>query len=291
MKIGITGITGLIGRHTAALARARGHEVIGFSRSPRRPGCRGFSIHETPDIGDCDGIVNLAGETVAGLWTPAKRRAIHDSRVLGTRRIVEAMRESRTPPRVLVSGSAIGIYGDTGEEAADEHSHQGTGFLAEVCEAWEQEALRAAELGVRVVLLRTSVALSREGGALAAMLPVFRLGLGGKLGNGRQWFSWIHIEDEAAMIMDSVEHPIHGPINATAPNPVRNVEFTRTLARVLHRPAFLGVPAFALRAAAGEFASEMLDSRRVLPTAAGEAGFRFKHPGLGEALSELLGGG
>ena len=292
MKIGITGVTGLIGRRCAALARERGHEVIGFSRNPKRPGCRPFSTDEAPDVTGCDAILNLAGESVAGLWTPAKRRAIRDSRVLGTRRIVEAIRKADNPPRVLVNGSATGIYADTGDAMAGEEAPHGSGFLAEVCEAWEAEALQAAASGIRVVLLRTGMVLARDGGALAAMLPVFRLGLGGKLGSGRQWITWIHIEDEAALALATLENKtIQGPLNATAPTPARNADFTRALAEALGRPAFFMVPSFALRAALGGFAAELLESRRIVPAAAAKAGFAFRFPALPEALADLLGSG
>jgi len=291
LKIGITGVTGLIGRRVAALARERGHEVIGFARNPQRggPGCRRFSTEEVPDVTGCDAILNLAGESVVGLWTPAKRRAIKLSRVLGTQRIVEAIRRTKHPPRVLVNGSATGIYGDTGDAVTDEGGRHGREFLAEVCEAWEEAALEARGAGVRVALLRTGMVLARDGGALAAMLPVFRLGLGGKLGNGRQWVSWIHIDDEAALALAAIENEtIHGPLNGTAPNPERNADFTRALAGRLRRPAIFRVPAFALRAAAGGFAAELLESRRIVPAAAAKAGFAFKFPGLEGALEDLV---
>jgi hypothetical protein len=291
MNIGITGITGLIGRRVAALARERGHQVIGFTRHPgcAGPGSRRLGIEEPPDVTGCDAILNLAGETVIGLWTPAKRRAIKESRVLATRRIVEAIRAAKNPPRVLVNGSAIGIYGDTADAVTDEAAPHGAQFLADVCEAWEAEALQAREAGARVALLRTGMVLSRQGGALAAMLPVFRLGLGGKLGSGRQWVSWIHIEDEAALALAALENEtIHGPVNGVAPNPVRNEDFTRALARALKRPAFLTVPAFALRAAAGGFSAELLESRRIIPAAATKAGFAFRFPALQGALEDLL---
>jgi uncharacterized protein (TIGR01777 family) len=291
MKIGITGAGGLIGRHVAALARERGHEVIGFTRDPegRGPGWRHFSTSEPPDLKGCDAILNLAGESVIGLWTPGKRRKIRESRVLATRRIVEAMQSAAVPPRVLVNGSAIGFYGDTGDRAVDEQSPRGSGFLADVCEAWEAEALRARESGARVALLRTGVVFSTEGGALAAMLPAFRLGLGGRLGSGGQWIAWIHIADEAALALEAIENEtIHGPVNATAPNPVTNAEFTKTLAATLHRPSIFGVPAFALRAALDGFASELLESRRILPAAAMAAGFQFQYPSLPDALRQLL---
>jgi hypothetical protein len=294
MKIGICGVTGLIGQRVAVLARARGHEVIGFTRHPREEGqdgavSRQFSTEEATDLTGCEAIVNLAGESVLGVWTPAKRRRIRESRVQGTRRIVDAICQMRNPPGVLVNGSAIGIYGDTGERVTEEGALHGGGFLAEVCEAWEEEALRARESGVRVALLRTGMVLAREGGALAAMLPVFRLGLGGKLGDGRQWVSWIHLEDEAALALAAVENEaIAGPLNATAPNPVRNEDFTRALAERLGRPALLRVPGFALRAATGGFSVELLESRRIVPAAAARVGFAFKYPELREALADLL---
>jgi uncharacterized protein (TIGR01777 family) len=295
MKIGITGVTGLIGRRVAALARERGHEVIGFTRNPERrgPEWRRFSTEEMPDVTGCDAILNLVGESVIGLWSRGKRRAIRDSRVQATRRIVEAIRAvsgvGKKPPRVLVNASGIGIYGEMGDQVTDEGARRGNGFLAEVCEAWEGEALRARETGTRVALLRTGMVLGREGGALAAMLPVFRLGLGGKLGNGRQWVSWIHIEDEAALALAALEdETIDGPVNGTAPNPVRNVDFTRALAGRLGRPAFFAVPGFALRAAAGGFAAELLESRRIVPAAAAKAGFAFRFPEIEGALDDLL---
>ncbi len=289
MKIGITGISGLIGQRVAALARERGHEVIGFSRNPNRPDFRRFTTAGPPDVTGCDAIVNLAGESVIGLWTSAKRRAIMNSRVLGTRRMVEAIRATPEPPRVLVNGSAIGLYGDTGDTVTDEAGRHGKNFLAQVCDAWEEEALEARAAGARVALLRTGMVLSPKGGALAAMLPVFRAGLGGKLGTGRQWISWIHIEDEAALILAAVENDtFHGPLNATAPNPVRNADYTKALARALHRPALFTVPAIALRVAAGGFSAELLESRRIIPAAAAQAGFAFKFPTLEEALADLL---
>ena len=291
MRLGITGATGLIGRRVAALARQRGHEVVGFTRHPegRGAGWRRFTTAEPPDITGCDAILNLAGESVIGLWTSAKRRAIKESRVLGTRRIVEAIQSASEPPRVLVNSSGIGIYGDGGDQVTDEAAPHGSAYLAEVCEEWEAEALRAREAGARVVLLRTGMVLSPEGGALGAMLPIFRLGLGGNLGNGRQWVSWIHIEDEAELALAALlDEGFDGPVNATAPNPVRNADFTSALASKLHRPAFFSAPAFALRVAAGGFSAELLESRRIIPAAAAKAGFAFRFPAIEQALDDLL---
>jgi uncharacterized protein (TIGR01777 family) len=291
MKIGITGITGLIGSRVAALARERGHQIIGFSRHPERggPGWRRLTRDQTPDVSGCDAILNLAGESVIGIWTPAKKRMIRESRVMATRNIVNAILDAPEPPRVLVNGSAIGFYGDTGDEPADERAGRGSGFLPDVCEAWEHEALRLAETGTRVALLRTGVVLAREGGALAAMLPIFRLGLGGRLGNGRQWMSWVHIDDEAALALAALENEAYqGPVNATAPNPARNAAFTHALAHTLRRPAFFRVPALALKLAAGGFSEELLGSRRIIPAAAAKAGFAFRFPAIEGALENLL---
>jgi uncharacterized protein (TIGR01777 family) len=240
----------------------------------------------------CDAILNLAGENVAGIWTEGKRRAIRESRIEATRRIVEGMRRARKPPTVLVNGSATGIYGDTGEAAMDEAGPHGSGFLAEVCEAWEGEAVKARETGARVALLRTGIVLAREGGALAAMLPAFKLGLGGKLGDGRQWMSWIHLEDEAALALAAIEDARYeGAVNGTAPEAVRNGEFTKTLAKALRRPGVMWVPAIALKTALGGFSAEVLESRRVTPGVAGRLGFGFRFPTLEGALGDLVGGG
>jgi uncharacterized protein (TIGR01777 family) len=297
MRIGITGMTGLIGRRVAELARRRGHEVIGFTRHPegRGPGWRRFDLDKPPDVTGCDAILNLAGESVVGLWTPSKRRRILESRVVGARRIVDAIfgaRKAGGPgvPQVLVNGSAIGFYGNRGETALEETAEPGHGFLAEVCQAWEREALRARGSGARVALLRTGMVLAADGGALAAMLPVFRLGLGARLGSGRQWIAWIHIEDEARLALAALENAgIEGPVNLTAPNPVRNADFTRHLAAAVSRPALFAVPSFALRMVLDGFADELLESRRVLPAAVVKAGFVFQFPSLPEAFANLLG--
>ena len=292
MTIGLTGATGFLGGRIIDLALRRGHEVVAFTRSPERviAGCemRRFTLDAPPDLRGCEAIVHLAGEPVVGLWTAAKKRRIVESRVLGTRRIVEGIAALAEKPEVFVSGSAIGFYGDRGDEELTEASPAGRGFLAETVQAWEAEARRAK--GVRTVLLRTSIVLGKGGGALRAMAPAFRLGLGGPLGDGRQWLSWIHLEDLATLALFAIEDlDVSGPLNAAAPWPVRNADFTRTLARTLHRPAFLRVPAFALRAALGGFAAELLDSKRVLPAAAANHGFGFKFPELEPALKDVLG--
>ncbi|MDB6175330.1 MAG: Cell division inhibitor [Chthoniobacteraceae bacterium] len=292
MNIGITGATGFIGHRLIDVALRRGHEVIAFSRNPEAPipGCemRVFSESKVPDISKCEALVHLAGEPVFGLWTPSKKRRIRESRVQGTRRIVEAINASATPPEVFVSGSAIGYYGESGERELTELSASSDGgFLSRVCHEWEAEAIKA--ISTRVVLLRTSIVLGKQSGALKMMAPIFRAGLGGKLGSGDQWMSWIHIEDEIRLILFAIENmDIAGPLNASAPWPVRNAEFTETLARTVHRPAFLHVPAFALLPL-GEFRSELLDSKRVLPAVASDHQFGFQFPELGSALKHLLG--
>ena len=291
MNLGVTGATGFIGRAIIDHALRRGHEVVAFTRHPERavPGCtmRAFAAERAPDLSGCDAIIHLAGEPILGLWTPAKKRRIVESRVQGTRRIVEAINASAAKPEVLVCGSAIGFYGDGGEHELTEQASAGTGFLAETVQAWEAEALKVAD--VRVVLLRTAIVLGKEGGALAAMAPLFRAALGGRLGDGQQWMSWIHLEDEARLALFAVENlDVRGPLNAAAPWPVRNADFTQTLARTLHRPAFLHVPAFAFRAL-GELSRELLDSKRMLPAAALEHGFGFRFSEIEPALKDLLG--
>lgn len=291
MIIGLTGASGFIGRAFIDAAHRRGHEIVAFSRSTKHslPGCemRAFTLDAPPDVRGCEAIVHLAGEPVAGLWTAEKKRRIRESRVLGTRRMVEAIAAADPKPEVFVSGSAVGYYGDSGDKELDEASPPGSGFLSEVVKAWEAEASRAE--GVRTVLLRTAVVLGAKSGALKTMLPAFRLGLGGPLGNGQQWMPWIHIDDMAALALFAVEDlSIHGPLNASSPWPVRNSEFTATLAKVLHRPAFLRVPSFLLRALLGGFATEVLDSRRVVPSIATAHQFPFTYPELNPALGDLL---
>ena len=290
MLLGITGATGFIGRRVIDIALGRGHEVAAFTRSPERaiPGCemRAFSLEAPPDLRGCEAVIHLAGESVAGLWTAAKKRRIRESRVLGTRRVVEAIGGMDSPPEVLVGGSAAGFYPDAGDAELTEASASGSGFLAETVQAWEAEAMRLEQ--TRVVRLRTGIVLGKGGGALRAMTPVFRAGLGAQIADGRQWMPWIHLEDEARLILFAVENlDIHGALNATAPWPVRNADFTRMLARTLRRPALFRVPAFALRML-GDFSHELLDSKRVLPAAATEHGFGFQFPEIEPTLRNLL---
>ena len=286
MRLGITGASGFIGRHAARLAAARGWEVVPFSREPRDARTRRLLPGEPADVDGLDAVLHLAGEPVVGRWTSAKRRRIMDSRVLGTRSVIEGFARAARPPRVLVSGSAIGFYGDTGDREVDETSPAGHGFLADVCRAWEAEAekVRAA----RVVLLRTGFVLGRDGGALPRILPVFRLGLGGRLGSGRQWMSCIHVDDVAGLALWAVEkEAIRGPLNAVMPSPVTNADFTRSLARAVHRPASLPAPAFVLRLVLGKMSAMLLDSSRVRPEVAVKHGYRYAFAGLTEALRDV----
>ena len=285
MKVGITGLSGFIGSRVAARCRANGIEVVGFSRHPGS-GARRFELNSLPDISGLDAIVNLAGEPILGLWTREKKRRIHESRVLGTRRLVEAIAKAGQPPGVLVNASAIGFYGDTGENLVDEFSPAGNGFLADVSRDWEAEAARAASSGVRVVFIRIGFVLGK-GGALKLLRPLFKLGLGGKLGSGRQWMSGVHVEDVAGMIVWALENEgLLGPINAVMPEPFRNVDFTRELARCVRRLAIVPAPAIALRLAFGELADSMLGSTRVAPRVAPQAGYTYQFATLPSALAE-----
>jgi uncharacterized protein len=292
MIIGITGATGFIGRHIIEHAHRRGHEVIAFTRTPERPVERAvetrlFSEEKTPDLTGCEAVIHLAGEPIFGLWTSRKRRAITESRVRGTRRVVEAIERMSVRPEVLLSGSAIGFYGDGGERELSEDAPQGKSYLGEVAATWEHEALQAKS--DRIVLLRTAVVLGREAGALKVMKPIFKAGLGGTMGSGRQWMSWIHIEDMARLALFAVEDlSVKGPLNASAPWPVRHGDFVKTLARLLSRPAIFRVPAFALRLALRGLADELLESKRVVPAAATEHGFGFKFSELEPALRDLV---
>jgi uncharacterized protein (TIGR01777 family) len=237
----------------------------------------------------CDAVINLAGESIAGRWTAPKKQLIRDSRVLGTKNLVNALAQLSSRPKVLISASAIGYYGDRGEETLTEDAAPGSDFLAQVCRDWENEALKAESLGMRVVRLRIGLVLGRGGGTLQALLPLFRVGLGGPLGSGRQWWSWIHRDDLCRLIVQILANEnVSGPVNATAPQPVRQKEFAQVLGRVLRRPAFLPTPAFALKIALGEFADGILASQRALPRRAQEMGYRFQFEGLEGALREIL---
>jgi hypothetical protein len=286
MLLGITGASGFIGRHAARLAVARGWEVVPFSRQPGPEPARRLVPGEPADVNGLDAVLHLAGEPVVGRWTQEKRRRIMDSRVLGTRSIVEGIARAARPPRVLVNASGIGFYGNTGDREVDESSPAGTGFLADVCRAWEAEAMKVRD--ARVVLLRIGLVLGREGGTMKRILPVFRAGLGGRLGSGEQWMSCIHVDDLAGLALWAIgTHAVSGPLNGVMPQPVTNADFTRTLAHALHRPAILPAPAFVLRAVLGDMASLLLDSSRVRPAVAEKYGYRYEFSDVADAVDEV----
>jgi len=237
-----------------------------------------------------EAVFHLAGESVAeGRWTAAQKARIRDSRVVGTRNLVQGIAQVSDRPRVLVSASAVGYYGDRGEEELTESASPARDFLADVCVAWEKEALAAEKLGVRVVTERTGIVLGAGGGALAKMLTPFKLGAGGPLGNGRQWMPWVHVSDLARLYLHAAEHEsIRGPMNAVAPHPVRNSEFTKALGRQLRRPAFMPAPYLGLRLLFGEFAQVLFASQRVVPQVALDTGFTFQYPDIAAALKEIL---
>ena len=242
---------------------------------------------EVHDVDGLDAILHLAGEPVVGRWTSGKRRRIMDSRVLGTRSIAEGFARAPHPPRVLVSASGIGYYGNTGDREVDENSPPGRGFLADVCRAWESEAKKVQN--ARVAVLRIGLVLGRDGGTMKRILPVFRAGLGGRLGSGRQWMSCVHIDDVVRMALWVIEHEeLRGPFNAVMPHPVTNAEFTRILAGAVRRPAILPAPAFVLRAVLGDMSSLLLESSRVLPANAEKHGYRYEFNDVTDAIDEIV---
>jgi uncharacterized protein (TIGR01777 family) len=298
MRVAITGATGFIGRALCAELARRGHQVIALTRDSERaratlPGVEAldWSGEQPAVLPPVEAVVNLAGESVAGRWTAEQKQRIRDSRVEGTRRLVEAINRAEQEPAALVSASAVGYYGDRGEETLTEESPPGAGFLADVCREWEAEAARAETAGTRVTCLRLGIVLDRDGGALEQMLLPFRLGIGGPMGNGQQWMPWVHRADVIGLILFALESTaVTGALNATAPEPARNRDFGRALGRVLHRPALLPAPAFALRLLLGEFAGEILASRRVVPERAQSLGYSFQYPRLEPALRAILEG-
>jgi uncharacterized protein (TIGR01777 family) len=300
VRVTLTGATGLIGARLVERLRARGDEVTVLSRSPERAreSLGVEAVRWDPLAGPApadalagrDGVAHLAGESVAQRWSERAKRSIRESRVAGTRHLVDALREAEPRPRVLVSASAVGIYGPRGEEPVDEATPPGDDFLARVCVDWEREADAAAEAGLRVVKLRTGVALHRDGGALKQMLPPFRLGLGGPVAGGRQFMPWIHLDDVVGMYLAALDSDAwEGPVNATAPQPVTNRDFSRALGRVLHRPAVAPVPGLAVRLLFGEMSMVVTTGQRAIPARAREAGYDWAHPEVEGALRAALG--
>jgi uncharacterized protein len=295
MRVTVTGATGLIGTRLVGALRRRGDEVTVLSRRPgrARDALGADAAAWQPDaepapaeaLAGRDGVVHLAGENIAQRWTDESKRAIRTSRELGTRNLIAGIRAAEPRPGVLVSASGVDYYGDRGDEPLSEDAPPGDTWLAQVCLVWEQEAAAAEELGVRVVRVRTGVALDKGGGALAKMLPFFRLGIGGPVAGGRQYMPWIHADDLVATYLAALDGADwDGPVNAVAPDPPTNADFSRALGRALHRPAVAPVPAFAIRLLYGQMADIVLHSRRAVPTRPRALGFTYAHPDLEEAL-------
>lgn len=295
MRIAITGASGLIGRALVRSLHADGHDTVRFvRRAPAAPGEArwdpGSGFVDPDGLRGCDAVVHLAGAGVGDhRWTDAYKKEIRDSRVLGTAAVARALAAMDAPPSVLVSGSAVGYYGDTGSRAVDESAPAGEGFLPSVCVEWEAAAAPAREAGIRTVFARTGLVVSAEGGAWGRLFPVFRAGVGGRLGDGRQYWPFISMRDEVAALRFLIDTPgLSGPFNLAAPEPLTNREVTAAMGRVLHRPTLFAVPAPVLRVALGEFSQDVLGSQRARPARLLEAGFTFAHPGIEEALRAAL---
>jgi len=298
----ITGATGMVGTALAASCARDGLRVAALVRNTARAADRlpGASLHAWDATGGpppesalagAETVVNLVGEPMAeGRWSEARKKRLRDSRVVGTRALVDALRGVSPRPKLLISASGVGFYGDRGDEILTEASSGGSGFVAELARDWEAEALKAEELGIRVVILRNGLILSRDAGILKKILPPFRIGLGGKIGGGGQWMPWIHLEDVIGLVRHAMAHEaVRGPLNIVAPEPVTNAEFVRSIGEVLGRPTALTAPAFALRLALGGMTDELLlASKRAMPVRTLETGYTFRHPLLRAALFELL---
>jgi uncharacterized protein len=297
MTITISGASGFIGRRLMKALLSGNHTIRVLSRHAGTnlpPGVQLFvwdaikGLPPAESLEGADAVVHLAGEPIAQRWNDEVKQKIRDSRVTGTRHLVQALAALPNRPKVLVNGSAIGYYGSRGDEVLTESSPAGTGFMADVCTAWEKEAGAAEALGVRLVKLRTGVVLGLNGGALAKMLTPFKAGMGGKLGSGDQWMSWIHLDDMVGIIQHVIQNEARGPVNGTAPHPVTNAEFTKTLAHAVSRPAVMPMPGFMLKGMFGEMAEVVLSSQRVLPKAVEAAGYQFRYSDLEPALQNLV---
>lgn len=299
MKILVTGASGLIGSELVSTLKAKGHEVYKLSRKAAKnydeiqwDAKNGFNESERAKLENFDAVIHLAGDSIAeGNWTEEKKRRIRESRVQGTKTLVEALRRTDQPPEIFISASAIGFYGDRNDEVLTEESASGTGFLPEVCAEWENESKKAADFGARVVMPRIGIVLAADGGALKEMLTPFRLGVGGVIGSGEQYMSWIALDDLVRIFHFLLENEnLSGVFNAAAPHPVTNQEFTKTLGNVLNRPTILPLPGFAIKLMFGEKGeSLLLQGQRVVPQRLEAAGFVFHFPNLENALKHILG--
>jgi uncharacterized protein (TIGR01777 family) len=293
-RAAIAGVTGLVGDGLAPLLVAQGYSVTGISRAGTGD-VPGVSSWQKPDALDLSGhhaVINLAGEPVNQRWTEERKKRFRESRVNYTEKLVAAIGQlpHGDRPEVLVNASAVGYYGHRGDEFLTEAAEPGAGYLADLCRDWEDAAMKAEKFGVRVVKLRIGLVLGRKGGAYRQLRGIFRLGVGGRLGGGRQWMPWIHLEDlQRGIVHSVVSRSIHGAVNGTAPSPERNSDFTKKFAIAMDRPALLPVPGFALKAVFGEFAQALLDSSRAVPSALVADGFSFKFSSLEEALADLTG--
>lgn len=293
-RVAIVGVTGFVGRGLPEIFAKRGVAVTGVSRSGRGE-ISGVDRWQTPsalDLGGHEAVINLAGEPIDQRWNHKKRQRFHESRVGTTERIVQEI--ARLPenerPKVLVNASAVGIYGDRGEEILPDTAGRGPGYLADLCAEWEAAAMAAEALGVRVVRVRIGIVLGRDGSAFKKLLLVFKLGIGGRLGSGGQWMPWIHVADlRAAMVHAVLSESLTGPVNGTAPKPEKNRDLTRKLAAALHRPALFPTPGFALKLVLGEFGGALLAGQNAVPNALLADGFQFQYPTLEAALGELVG--
>ena len=298
MQITLTGASGFIGSRLIARLLEQKHtlHLLGRRQPAELPACVSFSRwdanagHPPPEasLRGAEAIIHMAGEPVAQRWTASVKERIRKSRVEGTQALLKAVASLPVKPRTFIGASAIGYYGDRGEELLSETASPGAGFLPEICKSWEAASQQAAALGMRTATLRIGIVLGPDGGALAKMITPFRLGVGGRVGSGRQWMSWIHADDAAGLIEHALHHPIHGPMNLTAPNPVRNTDFTKSLAKALHRPAIFPVPEFGLKLVFGEMATMLTSSQRVECAVARSTGYRFIFPDLDPALSNLF---
>lgn len=297
MRILITGGTGLIGRHLCKALLAEGHQLTVLSRWPETVVVKcGAAVQNMASLDEWhpeqlfEAVINLAGEPIVdGYWSVGRKQVLRNSRISLTEKLVQCIAAAKQKPSVLLSGSAVGIYGNGGDKELYESANAGNDFAASLCRDWERAALAAKASGARVCLLRTGLVLSRNGGLLGKMLLPFKLGMGARLGNGKQWMSWVHIDDYVAMVLRLLQDDqMSGPFNMTAPNPVTNAEFTRVLARTVHRPAFFFAPGIMLRLTMGERAALLLEGQRALPANLTDAGYQFKYPKLGKALDDLL---
>jgi uncharacterized protein (TIGR01777 family) len=297
MKILISGASGWVAKHLIPTLEAKGHEIHSLvrkeatnSKEIQWDAEEGFTEGEQAKLEGFDVVIHLAGENVAGTWTKEKKRRIRDSRVTGTKVLVEALGKTQAPPKHFLAASAIGYYGNRGDEILTETSPPGEGFLAEVCVAWEAESRKAADFGARVVFFRTGIVLSKDGGALAQMLTPFSFGVGGVVGGGKQWMSWIAMEDLIGIIHLALENEnVRGALNSTAPNPVTNETFTKTLGEVLNRPTILPIPEFGVKFIFGEMGETLLlQGCRVIPKKLQDLGFTFKYSELKDALKKAV---